>query len=164
MSDHPFTATGLPRISPSDQLQISSLTVARQRGILTRFPVFAQWQRRAYRKKLKEPEKPVKGIYWETCVEVKSKSKLAIAQPILQSWMALSAKGASTRNPCPFAVRNRRPETTSTSSSSSSALAPRASQLPRNLPRPGTPSSFSRPETASADGCLRDTTRIPCFP
>jgi hypothetical protein len=104
MSDHPFTATGLPRISPSDQLQISSLTVARQRGILTRFPVFAKWQRRAYRKKFERTEKPVKGIYWETEVEVKSKSKLAIAQPNSVIVDALSAEDASTRHLCPFAA------------------------------------------------------------
>jgi hypothetical protein len=36
---------------------VSSLTVARQRGILTRFPVFAERQRRAYRKNFERTEK-----------------------------------------------------------------------------------------------------------
>jgi hypothetical protein len=38
-SQYPAIATGLPGISPGDRQQISSLTVARQRGIFTRFPV-----------------------------------------------------------------------------------------------------------------------------
>src|SRR5579864_3833687 len=46
---HPDVAVGLPGISQWPRA-ISSLTVARQRGICTRFPVFAERQRRAFRK------------------------------------------------------------------------------------------------------------------
>ena len=42
---------------PSGPRAISSLTVARQRGIYTRFPVFAERQRRAFRKTFQRAEK-----------------------------------------------------------------------------------------------------------
>ena len=41
----------------------SSLTVARQRGILTRFPVFTKRQRRAFRKNLTKIKTTVRRIY-----------------------------------------------------------------------------------------------------
>src|SRR5579863_8542005 len=50
---------------------MSSLTVARQRGIHTRFPVFAERQRRAFRRIWKRSEKPAREIYRPQPVEVK---------------------------------------------------------------------------------------------
>jgi hypothetical protein len=47
---------GLPRISPGDPAAISSLTVARQRGILTRFPVLTTAMR------AREPKVVVKEL------------------------------------------------------------------------------------------------------
>jgi hypothetical protein len=43
-----------PGLLPVTGCKISSLTVARQRGIFTRFPVFAERQRRAYRRNEKD--------------------------------------------------------------------------------------------------------------
>jgi hypothetical protein len=77
---HPMDAVGLPGIAPSGQLQFSSLTVARQREIFTRFPVFAERQRRAYRKKFERTGKLVKGIYREDGAEVKSGRIMVVVQ------------------------------------------------------------------------------------
>ena len=44
-------------------MAISSLTVARQRGICTRFPVFAERRKRAFRTTLQRAEKRCEEIY-----------------------------------------------------------------------------------------------------
>jgi len=46
---HPIAPAAFPEFS-SGLRQMSSLTVARQRGIFTRFPVFAERRKRAFRK------------------------------------------------------------------------------------------------------------------
>ena len=54
--EHPDCADGLPGIAPSGPAAIFSLTVARQRGNCTRFPVFATGQRRANRRTFQRTE------------------------------------------------------------------------------------------------------------
>src|SRR4029077_7040850 len=56
-----------PGIFPSDRLRVSSLTVARQRGIHTRFPIPVRADGNARTEEFKRAEKSAYGIYlgWE---------------------------------------------------------------------------------------------------
>jgi hypothetical protein len=59
----PITTAGLPGPEPSGRRRISSLTVARQRGICTRFPVPVQSGRNARTKDVKERKDQETEIY-----------------------------------------------------------------------------------------------------
>ena len=63
-SYRPSITTGLPRAyRTSGRLQISSLTVARQRGILTRFPLLIVMMRTREPKSFERAKRKVSKIY-----------------------------------------------------------------------------------------------------
>jgi len=65
---------------------MSSLTVARQRGIHTRFPVFAERQRRASQMKCQRAEKPCQesnGIRWRSQLCIGRKDEVSAKRPTL---------------------------------------------------------------------------------